>query len=286
MARIRSVKPDFFKHYDLYKAEEDRKLPLRIAFSGLWCVADREGRFKWKPMELKVDILPYDPVDFSSVLDALQQTGFIQKYTVGGKDYGLIPSFTEHQRIRNDEAQSCIPSPSPEIVTDPSLCSDESTPWKGKEGKGKEGKEPNGIGDISTGSVKEGTTESPPPSPAPPPPQAIMPFTSQLFAESWQTWKDFRKRDIRKPYKTVEAEQAALKHLNKLSGGNEKTAVAIIEQSIGNTWQGLFELKNNGNGTIRKQTTADSINAVDAAFANLQRNLDEAMRGGGQDQGY
>jgi len=135
MARIRTVKPDFFKHYELYEAECRYQLPLRIAFAGLWCCADRDGKFKWQPMALKTDVVPYDPVDFTAVLNALQEAGFIRKYTVDGRDYGIIPSFREHQRPRNDEAKSILPDP---IDTNPSLYSDDSTPWKGKEGKGKE----------------------------------------------------------------------------------------------------------------------------------------------------
>jgi hypothetical protein len=70
LARIRTIKPEFFRHADLYEAEKETGLPLRLAFAGLWTAADREGRFKWRPRELKLDCLPHDDVDFSRVLDA------------------------------------------------------------------------------------------------------------------------------------------------------------------------------------------------------------------------
>lgn len=109
--RIRTIKPEFFLHEGLFEAERDAKLPLRLAFAGLWCAADREGRFKWEPRRLGVQVLPYDGEDFSRVLDALMTRGFIRKYASGTSEYGVIPSFTTHQVINNRERESELPDP-------------------------------------------------------------------------------------------------------------------------------------------------------------------------------
>ena len=82
MGRIRTIKPEFFLHYDLWLAESETGLPLRVFFAGLWTAADREGRFRWRPQQLKVKILPYDEVDISRVLDACVTRGFVVKYSV------------------------------------------------------------------------------------------------------------------------------------------------------------------------------------------------------------
>lgn len=111
MARIRSIKPEFFRHAGLYDAERETGLPLRVAFAGLWTCADREGRFRWRPRELKLDCLPFDDVDFSRVLDALTTRGFLVKYASQGEEFGCIPSFTKHQIVNNREKASDIPSP-------------------------------------------------------------------------------------------------------------------------------------------------------------------------------
>ncbi len=111
MSRIRNIKPQFFKDSDLYDAEEASGLPLRIAYAGLWTVADRAGRFRWKPREIKTDILPYDNVDMAKVLEALVQYGFIFKYMAAGFEYGFIPNFEKHQFINRNEAQSTLPAP-------------------------------------------------------------------------------------------------------------------------------------------------------------------------------
>jgi hypothetical protein len=118
MARIRTIKPDFFRHEELYQAEKETGLPLRIAFAGLWTVADREGRFRWRPREIKLDVLPYDDVDFSRVLDALTTRHFLAKYSLADDVYGYIPSFKKHQLVNNRESASRLPDPlSSEVIT-------------------------------------------------------------------------------------------------------------------------------------------------------------------------
>ena len=111
MARIRTIKPEFFEHYDLWKAETEEGLPLRVAFAGLWTICDREGRFRWEPPRLKIKTLPYDDVDFSRVLHALTTRGFVVRYRVNDCEYAYIPSFTRHQVINNKERASELPNP-------------------------------------------------------------------------------------------------------------------------------------------------------------------------------
>lgn len=109
MARIRTVKPELFRHEELFDLEIDTGLPVRLSFIGLFSCCDREGRFKWRPRSLKLDVLPHDNIDFSRVLDALVTRGFVVKYRASGVDYGCIPSFLTHQSINNRESESTIP---------------------------------------------------------------------------------------------------------------------------------------------------------------------------------
>jgi hypothetical protein len=147
MARIRTVKPELFKHEDLFELEQETGLPIRLAFIGLFTCCDRAGRFKWRPRSLKLDVLPYDDCDFSRVLDALMTRGFVQKYEVDGEEYGVIPTFAKHQIINNRESESELPGP-PEFLEESSTSTRDSRvenasstrhEGKGKEGKGKEG---------------------------------------------------------------------------------------------------------------------------------------------------
>lgn len=111
MARIRTIKPELFRHYELWELEQSTGLPIIRCWCALFTVCDREGRFRWEPRTLKLDCAPYDEFDFSRVLSALQDRKFIIHYEVGGKSYGFIPTFLDHQHINQREAQSTIPSP-------------------------------------------------------------------------------------------------------------------------------------------------------------------------------
>ena len=108
--RIRTIKPEFFLHEGLFELERATGLPIRLAFAGLWCAADREGRFKWEPRKLKTQILPYDEIDFSKLLDALAESGMLLRYG-DALQFGVIPSFTSHQRVNIREAKSELPEP-------------------------------------------------------------------------------------------------------------------------------------------------------------------------------
>ncbi len=125
MGRIRTVKPEFFLHEGLFDLEQELACPVRIAFQGLWCQADREGRFTWQPRKLKAQVCPYDELDFSRVLDALASRGFLIKYAFGSVVFGLIPSFKSHQIINNKERASAIP---PHDASDVTIitCTDEA----------------------------------------------------------------------------------------------------------------------------------------------------------------
>ena len=120
MARIRNIKPALFRSVELYELEtstnEKRKKPylnIRMAFAGLFTIADVKGRFEWKPRIMKLDCLPHDLIDFEDVLDALRDGGFIQKYKSKGIFYGFIPTFEKHQKFHTREvaAGSKLPSP-------------------------------------------------------------------------------------------------------------------------------------------------------------------------------
>jgi hypothetical protein len=124
MSRIRTVKPDLFRHGELFDAEIRYQLPLRLSFVGLLTCCDREGRFRWCSRVLKLDILPYDDIEFERVLNALADSGFIQRYEVDGEYYGWIPSWDRHQVINHRESSSQLPEPpaldAPEHLVDPS----------------------------------------------------------------------------------------------------------------------------------------------------------------------
>ncbi|MEX2182126.1 MAG: hypothetical protein WD771_08795 [Gemmatimonadaceae bacterium] len=105
------MSPEFFANYELYEAEAESGLPVRVTYAGLWTVADRRGIFPWS-RNLKPSILPYDAVDILSVLAALECRGFVRKYSVEGAEYGIIPSFGKHQTFHHaEQANKNWPAP-------------------------------------------------------------------------------------------------------------------------------------------------------------------------------
>lgn len=133
MARIRTIKPEFFTSSDIIELK-----PIeRLVFVSLWCEADREGRLKWNPRTLKFRYFPADNCDIEDIGKRLIELGLISIYTVDGKEYAEVCNFHVHQVINNRESDSLLPSVSDASSTRESGAQAEG---KGKEGKGKEGK--------------------------------------------------------------------------------------------------------------------------------------------------
>lgn len=119
MARIRTIKPEFFRHEALQDLEEKHgKLKPMLVFSGLWTLADKNGNFEWRPRQIKLDILPFLSFNIEDSLNLLQKNGFIVKYEINSHFYGHIPTFEDHQRITGKELQSPgkYPEPTEETI--------------------------------------------------------------------------------------------------------------------------------------------------------------------------
>jgi hypothetical protein len=161
VARLRTLKPSFFSDDVLAELS-----PLhRILFQGLWCYADREGRLKDRPRQLKAQVLPFDEADVESMLWDLHRKGFILRYVHGDGERAIqVKEFSKHQKPHPKEAASEIPAPT-------------SQDWASREisrqGKTRVGMhenpgvcEPGGLGDIGLGdsclSTSPHKTASPP----------------------------------------------------------------------------------------------------------------------------
>lgn len=101
MARIRSIKPDF------WKSEAIAALPkeTRLTFIGLWSYVDDNGVGLDNEKLIVAELYPLedDPREtLASVhrdLAALHNAGRITRYTVAGKRYLSIVNWNEHQKI-------------------------------------------------------------------------------------------------------------------------------------------------------------------------------------------
>lgn len=104
MARIRTVKPDFFTSEDIITLSA----PGRLLYIALWCEADREGRLSWKPRTFKLRYFPADDFDIPALCDEIVAAGLVVLY---GDGLAYIPSFAKHQNINPRESASTLPAP-------------------------------------------------------------------------------------------------------------------------------------------------------------------------------
>lgn len=72
-------------------------------------------------------------------------------------------------------------------------------------------------------------------------------FESENFEQTWKDFDEMRK-ELKSPL-SLKAAKLILKKLERLSSGNPETAILIIEQSIENSWKGVFEIKGNKQGS-------------------------------------
>lgn len=152
MARIRTIKPEFFTSEDIVGLT-----PLaRLLYVALWCEADREARLVWKPLTFKLRYFPADNCDINAMCAEIIDAGLVVQY---GSGYAHIPSFKAHQHINPRESVSQLPDPDASTTRQPRVGTRQardSDAQVGREGKGKEGdkrdatrdEEPTGFADF------------------------------------------------------------------------------------------------------------------------------------------
>lgn len=92
--------------------------------------------------------------------------------------------------------------------------------------------------------------------------------------ELLERWLNYKQAEFGKTYKTESSFKAFIKRLNEFSGGNFETAKAIIEQSIANCYQGIFELKKQyQNGNTNNQISMQRIFEASEAMREYEQQL-------------
>lgn len=105
MARIRSVHPGLFTDEAFVSAS-----PLaRLLWIGIWTECDDQGAFEWKPITLKMRLLPVDNADVPALLDELADLDMVRRYVVDGRNYGVVRNFARFQRPKKPNSVFPIP---------------------------------------------------------------------------------------------------------------------------------------------------------------------------------
>src|SRR5688500_10427158 len=109
MARIRTIKPEFFTSLTIADLTPEQ----RLTFIGLWTHVDDEGRCVDDARLIKAAVWPLDDrtaADVEDDLRALTEASLITRYTLTRKRYMAVTGWREHQRI-NRPTPSKLPAP-------------------------------------------------------------------------------------------------------------------------------------------------------------------------------
>lgn len=97
MARIRSIKPEFWTSEQVMECSPN----ARLLFIGLWNFCDDSGRHPLAPKQIKALIFPSDDFsvdDIRRMIGELSANGLIETYAIENKEYFQVTGW-QHQKI-------------------------------------------------------------------------------------------------------------------------------------------------------------------------------------------
>lgn len=186
MARIRTIKPGFFRSDDVsmlsYRA--------RLTWIGLWTYVDDEGRGRDDARIIKGDIWTLeDDVTWREVeedLTELSRSGHVVRYEVDGRRFLAIPKWLEHQVISR-ASKSKFPSPNSVNIREEEAFTDDSMSVQGGDTAGK------GTGNREREEEREKELSLVATKP--------KPNLNELFESAWRHWpKKVDRSDARKRF--------------------------------------------------------------------------------------
>lgn len=221
MARIRSIKPEFWSSEQVVECSTS----ARLLFVGLWNFCDDGGVIPAKPIQLKMKIFPGDPFtkeDVWSWIEELIESGLLGLFENKNEQYLYVTGWSSHQRV--DKPTLKFPGPFEEGSSTIRRGLDEGsqsalgglTPgreWKGGEYEGR-------------GSEGSGEEDSPIGESSPTEPVVKIPLIDKtdydITAEQIADWqKDF-------PAIDVEQEIRNCRQWNNANPKNRKTRAGIL----------------------------------------------------------
>jgi hypothetical protein len=237
MARIRTIKPEFWKHELLSELPES----THMLAAALINYSDDEGYFNANPKLIKAECFPLrEPsVSVPESLRSLQAIGYLEFGTGNdGRRYGRIVKFDEHQRVSHP-----TPSKIKDCVTlwdDSGISPEDSRKIPEDSAPERKGKERN-----REGKGKEESEAAPQPSRSSKKIFDSLPIPPELdnpeAREALDRWENHRKQ-IKKPL----TPEQAIAQLKQLAIRGSPSAIAMIDHTIFKGWQGLREDDSSG----------------------------------------
>lgn len=193
MARIRSIKPEFWKS----EAIAAHSFRARLTFIGLWTYVDDNGVGLDNPKLIAAELfaLEEDPretlANVREDLARLHEAGRIRRYTVAGKAFVAIVNWAEHQKI-DKPAKPRYPGPDdPDAVEAEPSTSENPDPREGvakpsrrsRESRAESSRLEQGSGSRGTGD--QGSGSPPSAALAPLPPDATITQRSKRITDEY-----------------------------------------------------------------------------------------------------
>lgn len=150
MARIRTIKPDFWSNAQVMECS----LNARLLFIGMWNFADDKGRMALSPKSIRAQVFPSDnisPEKVLGMLSELSKNDLIFAYVIEGKPYIQITGW-HHQRIDKPQKPKC-PEPTEHSKIVLGMVAADLTVSNRIGGPRREGKSPTEIVVEDTGEV-------------------------------------------------------------------------------------------------------------------------------------
>lgn len=188
MARIRTIKPGFFRSHDVSQLS----FRARLTWIGLWTYVDDEGRGKDDARIIKGDLWPLeDDVTWQDVQDDLTElsvSAHVVRYTVNGHHFLAIPKWLEHQVISRP-SPSKFPAPNPMNMRDAGLFTEDSVST-------------HGANTAGTGNREQGKGTGNREMEPSPMVTASASDVAELFESAWSHWpKKVERADAQKRFK-------------------------------------------------------------------------------------
>lgn len=200
MARIRSIKPEFWHDQELTRLPRD----VRMLYVALWNQCDEEGRMQGDPRLVKSWCFPLDDDVTADVIDGwltqLEAMGKVIRYTSDGSVFLWLPKLGEHQKL-DPRLRSRLPRPPAGTLIDTDS-TEIHTDQSGRTGVSNTGDTPTEQGAGSRGQGAGGGRDSPLRTCAahanhPDPPPCVPCKNARLAREAWEKQQQQHEADKR-----------------------------------------------------------------------------------------
>lgn len=107
MARMRSLRPDYFLREDM----ADVSLAAHFLLAGLQVLADRDGRLLDRPRTIKAQVFPFREVDIEAAMGELVRARAVSRYEVDGRRIIALLTWEDDQSPHPKETSAELPPP-------------------------------------------------------------------------------------------------------------------------------------------------------------------------------